>query len=140
MVDLSALSPLYLQGLSVSDDFSRVLRKRLTDAHIQLAPSRAEAAQVLYFFDRNQSKRVHSINARGKKLEYELEESVSFSLTKPQDKFDRTQAPKIVIRRVQTNPDTQTLAREIEERELRKGMLREMADRLLRRLAAQARQ
>jgi outer membrane lipopolysaccharide assembly protein LptE/RlpB len=138
--DLSALSPLYVQGLPLSDNFSRVLRKRLTDAQVRLASTRGEATQVLHLFGRDQSKRVQSIDARGKSLEYELTEAVSFSLGETRDDFDKTQAPRITIRRAQTNPQTETLARQIEERELRRQMQREMADRLLRRLAAQARQ
>ncbi|QFY90109.1 hypothetical protein D5125_11780 [Magnetovirga frankeli] len=131
------ISPLYINGLALADPFTQVLRNNLRGAEVELTDNPAEARQTLYVFNHLRDKRVHSIGSRGKVLEYELIEQLSFRLGSPPDRLEREQAQQLRVSRVYTNPETETLGRQYEESELRRDMHQQLASRLLRQMAHQ---
>jgi LPS-assembly lipoprotein len=131
------ISPLYISGLAFADPFSQTLRNNLAGAEVVLVDSAVGAKETLYIFNHVRDKRVHSVGSRGKVLEYELTESLSFSLGRMPDRFAREKAEVLSVRRIYTNPETETLGRQYEEAELRKDMYQQLASRLMRQMAHQ---
>ncbi|MBF0256139.1 MAG: hypothetical protein HQL47_06710 [Gammaproteobacteria bacterium] len=131
------ISPLYINGLALADPFTQVLRNNLRGAEVEVTDNPAAAKQTLYVFNHLRDKRVHSVGSRGKVLEYELIESLSFRLGSPPDRFDQTKAEVLSVRRIYTNPETETLGRQYEEAELRRDMYQQLASRLMRQMAHQ---
>lgn len=137
-MSLASLSPLYISGLSPADPFSQVLRSNLRGADAQLVEDPASARERLVIFNHKRDKKVHSVGSRGRVLEYELTESLSFALGAMPDRFGQERAEVLSVSRVYTNPETETLGRQYEETELRRDMYQQLATKLLRRMAARA--
>lgn len=136
-MNMPEISPLFISGLAFADPFTQTLRSNLRGAEVELVENPAEAKQTLYIFNHSRDKRVHSVGSRGKVLEYELIESLSFKLGGQPDQFERERAQPLTVRRVYTNPETETLGRQYEEAELRRDMQQQLATRLMRQMAHQ---
>lgn len=136
---LGHLSPLYISGLGPTDVLFIMLRGQLAGSGVKITDKVSEANEQLFIYDRRVDKKTHSVTGRGKVLEYELIESLSFHLGGPPDILARQEAKPVTVRRVYVNPETETLARQAEEVELRRDMQQQLAGLLLQRLAAQAR-
>lgn len=133
------LSPLYISGLGVGDPLYSMLRGQLAGSGVKLVDNPTQAREVLHIYDRSQEKRTHSVTGRGKVREYELLETLSFNLGGSPDSTERLQNKPISVRRVYVNPETETMARQMEETDLRRDMQQQLVGMLLQRLAAQTR-
>lgn len=138
-MSLASLSPLFIRGLSTADPFYQVLRSNLRGADAEIVQDRAAARETLIIYNHKRDKKIHSVGARGRVLEYELIESLSFTLGSMPSRFERERAKVLSVRRIYTNPETETLGRQYEETELRRDMYQQLSTQLLRRISAKAR-
>lgn len=136
---LEHLSPLYIVGLGSTDPLYIMIRGQLVGSGVRITTNPAEAKEQLYIYGRGVDKKTHSVTGRGKVLEYELIESLSFNLGGPPDAMAQVRNKPIQVRRVYVNPERETLARQAEEIDLRRDMQTQLAGQLMQRLAAQSR-
>jgi len=132
----AAISPIHIQGLPSSDVFRQELESQLLNSDAQVTNDAAQAASLMRITNKRSKRRVLTVNSSGKVLEYELKESLSFSLS------DRAGNERIPVQSVQliqiyTNSEDDVLGGEHEEDSLREEMWRRLADQVLRRLSAQ---
>ncbi len=127
--------PLQIAGIAPYSDLGLALRHELETAGVALTDDPAQAAAVLRIGDPRSDSRVLSLDARNRAAEYELAESLRFSLRRPGQ--GELMAPQLIrVIRTLYKPADQVLARSREEYELRQRMREELARRLVRRLAA----
>ncbi len=127
--------PLQLAGLAIQDPLYTELRQALRVAGAE-AGSEPGGAAVLRISGRQSTRRVLSVDTRNKALEYELEESFLFSVHGA-DGSERVPEQRLRALRVIFNPEDEVLGRNREEDLLRGDMRRDLANRLVERLAAQ---
>ena len=134
----AAVSPLYIAGFDSRDALYRALRHTLTANGVSLTEARAQAASILRIDQRRSTRQVMSVDKRNKVVEYELIESLRFEL---RDAAGEVLVPAQSLRalRIHLNPELETLSRLREAEILREDMRRELAQRLVQRLAAQLR-
>lgn len=136
---LDQLSPLYISGIGLGDPLFMMLKGQLTGSGVQIVDNPAQAREQLHIYNRRMEKKTHSVTGRGKVREYELIESLSFNLGGTPDAMAQVQNKPVSVRRVYVNPETETLARQVEETDLRRDMQQQLTGMLLQRLAAHAR-
>lgn len=136
---LDQLSPLYVSGVGAGDPLYTMLRGQLTGSGVKLVDNPNQAKEQLHIYNRSQEKKTHSVTGRGKVREYELIESLSFNLGGTPDSMEREQNKPISVRRVYVNPETEVMARQTEEGDLRRDMQQQLVGMLLQRMAAQTR-
>jgi LPS-assembly lipoprotein len=129
-------SPVYVAGIASYTELSRELRLQLTRAGVEIAPSAAESASVLRVSGVNSKARVLSVNSRNKAVEYELEESASFAL-RTRDGQQLVEPQRVSVLRIQYRPEVGVLGSDREGKLMRRDMRRDVAGRIVRRLAAQ---
>ena len=136
-VSLAAISPLRLLGLPQTAGLYPALREELRAADVALTEFQESAAATLALSGHRIDKRIHSVDDKGKVLEYELIEEFSYTLTgNTTARGERRGHGTLRARRVYTNPETtEVLGRRNEEETLRKEMRRELAQNLIRRLS-----
>lgn len=128
--------PLALSGIQPYSDLSLVLREELRAAGVTLSDDAQQAAAVLGISDVRSESRVLSLDSRNRAAEYELAESLRFSLHRPgQGPVVKPQLIRVI--RTLYKPADQVLGRSREEEALRESMRRELARQMIRRLAAQ---
>ncbi len=128
------LQPLQLSGLAAAHPFMRVLRRQLTEAGVQLAESR-EAAVRLRILDLDRKRRVFSVNANNKAVEYEFVYRLRWRLEKPPGTVILRPEP-LVERRIVYEPGGELLGRVREAGLREQDVHADLAARLIRRLAA----
>ncbi|OGT90885.1 MAG: hypothetical protein A2514_07055 [Gammaproteobacteria bacterium RIFOXYD12_FULL_61_37] len=139
-VSLEGINPLYITGLSETDEFYRILRDYLTHYGVSVTDRKEGAAKQLSIFDRQSEKKVHSVGGRGKVLEYELIEGFAYHLgSSVPGQIEQEGANRLSVNRVYTNPETEVLGRANEETQIWRDMRQQLASRLIRMLSAKAR-
>ncbi|MCB1924387.1 MAG: hypothetical protein KDJ27_11705 [Gammaproteobacteria bacterium] len=128
-------SPLYITGLSTFDPLYRELTRQLDVASVTRSDSVDGAAAVLRIIKRDSDARVLSVDSRNKAVEFELEESARFSLTRAQGETADEQTVRVL--RIQFRPSDAVLGSERESVLTRRDMLRELAQKVLSRAGAQ---
>lgn len=128
-------SPIYIAGLSTFDPLHRELSRQLDAADVARADSIDGAAAVLRIIKRDSEARVLSVDSRNKAVEFELEESARFSLTRAQGETADEQTVRVL--RIQFRPSDAVLGSERESVLTRRDMLRELAQKVLSRAGAQ---
>jgi LPS-assembly lipoprotein len=126
--------PLQVTGLGLHDPLYRELQQALELAGAGAATD--GGAAVLRISDRRSTRRVLSVDNRNKAVEYELEESFRFSVHDAQGR-ERVPEQDLLSLRIIFNPEDEVLGRNREEDLLRADMRRDLANRLVERLAAQ---
>ncbi|MFM1892648.1 MAG: LPS-assembly lipoprotein [Pseudomonadota bacterium] len=126
---------LRMTGLSIQDPLYRELQQALQLAGADTT-AEGDAAAVLRISDRRSTSRVLSVDSRNKVVEYELEESFLFSV-RGSDGSERIPEQRLITLRILLNPQVQVLGRNREADLIRIDMRRELANRLVERLAAQ---
>lgn len=128
-------SPIHVSGIRPHSGLQRELARQLETAGVGIAASAADSAAVLRIDRRSSDSRVLSVDSRNKAVEYELEESARFSL---RGADGRELAAEQTVRavRIQLRPGDAILAADREADRLRADMHRELAERIVRRLAA----
>ncbi|WP_078117907.1 LPS-assembly lipoprotein LptE [Thiosocius teredinicola] len=129
--------PIYIAGVQPYSDIYRELKKQLDIAGVAIAPDAQSSQTTLRIIRWKRDRRVLSLNSRNKVVEYEMEETVRFSLRNP-DGGERVPPQLIRVVRIQFNPQDAILGSEREGELLREDMLRELVERMLGRLAAQS--
>jgi len=126
----AGLTPLAVTGIAPDTPLYLALQERLGDA---LVSDPARATAVLAISDRQSTNELLTVDARNKAHEFELRESLQFSIRHD----GRESAPQTLsAHRIHYSPGDAILARNREATELRQAMIDELADRLLQRLAA----
>ena len=128
-------APLYISGISPYSALHREIEEQLRIAGVALAPVAAESAAVLSVADWRQESRLLSVDSRNKAVEFELEESARFGLrARGGEELVATQTARAT--RIQFRPETAVLGSSREAELLRADMIRDLAQRIVRRLAA----
>lgn len=128
--------PLAVSGIPPYSDLGRVLREELRAAGAILTDDAHQAAAVLQITDVRSSSRVTGLDSRNRAAEYELAESLRFSLRRSGKQV--LVEPQIVrTTRSLSITTNQVLGRSREEDTLRESMRRDLVRQLIRRLAAQ---
>ena len=136
-LDLAGVpAPLHVSGIPPYSSLARELRHQLEQSGIAIVDTRADSGSVLRIGRRETDSRVLSVNSRNKAVEYELEESAQIAL------YDRAGAelvaPQTVrVLRILLRPGETLLGSNREEDLLRADMRCELAERIVRRIAAQ---
>ncbi|MCB1761017.1 MAG: hypothetical protein KDI68_14700 [Gammaproteobacteria bacterium] len=130
--------PVYIQGLARGDYLRLQLEERLITSDAGMAAAAEQGKSRLRIGSRVSDRRVLAVDSSGKVIEYELRESLSFSLS---DAGGAMRVPEQSITLIQSyiNPETEVLGGAQEEQRLRQDMWQRMADQIMRRLAAQLR-
>jgi LPS-assembly lipoprotein len=136
-VDLTSVpGPLHISGIRPYSPLARELRRQLEQTGIAVVDARADSGSVLRIGRRDTDSRVLSVNSRNKAVEYELEESARIALYGLDGR--ELVAPQTVrVLRILLRPGETLLGSNREEDLLRADMRRELAERIVRRIAAQ---
>lgn len=129
-------SPIFIAGISPYAELAREIERQLEIAGVAVAPSAAEGAAVLRITRWDRDSRLLSVNSRNRAVEYELEESAVFSLH-ARGGGELVGEQGVQVTRIQYRPETAVLGSSREAELLRGDMRRELAERIVRRLAAQ---
>ena len=128
--------PVYISGVQAYSPLHRELSSQLRQAGVALAGDGKSAASLLRIHDRSSRRRVFSVDSNNRAVEFELEESLRFSLRHAaQGELIEDQTVRVL--RILYRPGSEVLAREREETQLREDMRRELVGRIIRRLQAQ---
>ena len=129
-----SMSPAFVEAHS-SSSLAVMLREALRANEVQLAAAPADASLVVRILEEQSDSRVLAVNSDGKVIAYEIRYEVSFDAVghggSSADRQTIEQAREYV------NPDIEVLGKAQEEALIRQDILRDVADRILRRLKAQ---
>ncbi len=129
------MEPVYLAGLADANPFMRVLRRELEQSGVQLADNPKKAGGVIRVRRLDRQRRVFSVNANNKVVEYEILYTLWFSAEQPPG-TRILDAPPLQARRIIYEPGGELLGR-VREAELREAdVYADLARRLIRQLAA----
>ena len=128
-------SPLHVSGVDPYSTLRRELEQQLRIAGVQLSAGAADSAAVLHVSNWTSDARLLSVNSRNKAVEYELEESARFRL-RANDGRELVAEQVVRVVRIQYRPEVAVLGSEKEAELLRKDMRKDLAGRIVRRLAA----
>ena len=134
MVPPPQLSPVWVSGLASHHPFYRELTHQLEVSGAKLAVDEQSASTLLKIHRQKTDRRVLSVNARNNTVEYEILESLEYSIQYPVDTAAEHQF--LSAHRILFNPGTQILGRDREETLLRKNMYEQLARLLINQLAA----
>lgn len=129
-------SPVHIAGIDRFSALHRELVSQLQRAGASITASSADSAVVLLIRDLESDARLLTVDSRNKAVEYELEESARFEIRSP-DQQVPVKPQTVRVLRIQFQPPEAILASEREATLLRKDMRRELAQRMLQRVAAQ---
>ena len=135
-LDLSAIpGPVHITGIRPYSPLARALQKEFKAAGLPIANGAAESGSTLRFTRYDKDSRVLSVNNRNKAVEYELEESAEFALYQSGGS-ELTPPQTVRVLRILLRPSDAILGANREEVLLREDMRHELAQRIVRRLAA----
>lgn len=132
-----AMQPAFVQA-SADSTLKPALTGALQDNGVRLASSANEAKLVVRILNEKSDSQLLAVNRTGKAIAYEIRYRVDFDATGPG--LTRP-VPRQTVEdsREYVNPDIEVLGKEQEASLIRQDLLRDVADRVLRRLLAQAR-
>ena len=125
-------NPIYIAGVDKNSDFYRELARQLRGAKSVVTETRSLAKSVLTISDYRSRERQLTLNSSNQAVEYELEESFNFSV---QTSRTTVQSRPLKVTRVLGRTESETLAREREEREMRINMRHDLVNQLMYQLA-----
>jgi len=136
-LNLSSIAgPIYISGVAQFSPLHRELGQQLKKSGASLTSNSNNAKSLLTLRNQSSDERLLSVDSRNRGVEYELEESVQFSLrSNNQGEIASPQTVRVV--RILFRPQDQILASEREENQLRIDMQHDLARRIVKRLAAQ---
>jgi LPS-assembly lipoprotein len=124
----------YLQTEDPYSDFYASLREGLRARGATVVESPQDASAVLRILEDSSGQRILSVSARNVPREYEIFYQVTFSLEVPGSPSREPES--LLVTRSYTYDETQVLGKSAEEQELRQSLARDLARRVLRRIAA----
>ncbi len=134
----TALGPMFVTGVNTRETLYAEIRRSLNAGGIRITQDPARARSWLKISDSDFQQNVLSVDARGKVVEYELVQTLAFSVLDRQRKPIVPQAT-LIARRSFVNPETTVLGKSSERDRLRDAMQRELVRKLMARLQARAR-
>ena len=123
---------LYVPGAGVAQE----IRRTLTAGPTRVVASAAQAQATLRILAEARDKSVHTITGTGRVYEFELRLAVRFELSMTGREAPVIPPTEAVARRIITYSEAAPTAKEAEELLLFKDMQAEIADRILRQVAA----
>ncbi len=125
-------NPIYIAGVDKNSDLYRELARQLRGAKSIITETRSLAKSVLTISDYRSRERQLTLNSSNQAVEYELEESFNFSVQTSNTTVERR---PLKVTRVLGRTESETLAREREEREMRINMRHDLVNQLMYQLA-----
>jgi len=125
-------NPIYIAGVDKNSDLYRELARQLRGAKSVVTETRSLAKSVLTISDYRSRERQLTLNSSNQAVEYELEESFNFSV---QTSHTTIESRPLKVTRVLGRTESETLAREREEREMRVNMRHDLVNQLMYQLA-----
>ena len=121
-----------LEGVALYSDLSREITRQLHQAGVQIVTQGGQ--HILEISERQQDKRLFSVNAQNEAVEYELLLSWQFNLKRPGETASLNPT-RIHTRRIVYQPQNNRLSSDREVQQLRTDMQRELVTRMLRQLS-----
>ena len=125
-------NPIYIAGVDKNSDLYRELARQLRGAKSVVTETRSLAKSVLTISEYHSRERQLTLNSSNQAVEYELEESFNFSV---QTSNTTVESRPLKVTRVLGRTESETLAREREEREMRVNMRHDLVNQLMYQLA-----
>jgi len=125
-------NPIYIAGVDKNSDLYRELARQLRGAKSVVTETRSLAKSVLTISDYRSRERQLTLSSSNQAVEYELEESFNFSV---QTSSTTVESRPLKVTRVLGRTESETLAREREEREMRINMRHDLVNQLMYQLA-----
>jgi LPS-assembly lipoprotein len=125
-------NPIYIAGVDKNSDLYRELARQLRGAKSVITETRSLAKSVLTISEYRSRERQLTLNSSNQAVEYELEESFNFSV---QTSNTTVESRPLKVTRVLGRTESETLAREREEREMRVNMRHDLVNQLMYQLA-----
>ena len=125
-------NPIYIAGVDKNSDLYRELARQLRGAKSVVTETRSLAKSVLTISEYRSRERQLTLNSSNQAVEYELEESFNFSV---QTSRTTVESRPLKVTRVLGRTESETLAREREEREMRINMRHDLVNQLMYQLA-----
>lgn len=125
-------NPIYIAGVDKNSDLYRELARQLRGAKSVITETRSLAKSVLTISNYRSRERQLTLNSSNQAVEYELEESFNFSI---QTSNTTVESRPLKVTRVLGRTESETLAREREEREMRINMRHDLVNQLMYQLA-----
>jgi LPS-assembly lipoprotein len=125
-------NPIYIAGVDKNSDLYRELARQLRGAKSVITETRSLAKSVLTISNYRSRERQLTLNSSNQAVEYELEESFNFSV---QTSRTTVESRPLKVTRVLGRTESETLAREREEREMRINMRHDLVNQLMYQLA-----
>jgi len=125
-------NPIYIAGVDKNSDLYRELARQLRGAKSVITETRSLAKSVLTISNYRSRERQLTLNSSNQAVEYELEESFHFSV---QTSNTTAVSRPLKVTRVLGRTESETLAREREEREMRINMRHDLVNQLMYQLA-----
>ena len=125
-------NPIYIAGVDKNSDLYRELARQLHGAKSVVTETRSLAKSVLTISNYRSRERQLTLNSSNQAVEYELEESFNFSV---QTSRTTIESRPLKVTRVLGRTESETLAREREEREMRVNMRHDLVNQLMYQLA-----
>lgn len=125
-------NPIYIAGVDKNSDLYRELARQLRGAKSVVTETRSLAKSVLTISDYRSRERQLTLNSSNQAVEYELEESFNFSV---QTSSTTVESRPLKVTRILGRTESETLAREREEREMRINMRHDLVNQLMYQLA-----
>jgi LPS-assembly lipoprotein len=128
--------PVHISGIQAYSPLHRELTRQLQQAGVALADDGNSASSLLRIHDQRSGRRLLSVDSNNQAVEFELEESLKFSL-RHATQGELVEDQTVRVLRILYRPGSEVLAREREEKQLRDDMRRDLVGRIIRRLQAQ---
>ena len=125
-------NPIYIAGVDKNSGLYRELARQLRGAKSVVTETRSLAKSVLTISEYRSRERQLTLNSSNQAVEYELEESFNFSV---QTSRTTIESRPLKVTRVLGRTESETLAREREEREMRVNMRHDLVNQLMYQLA-----
>lgn len=125
-------NPIYIAGVDKNSDLYRELARQLRGAKSVVTETRSLAKSVLTISEYRSRERQLTLNSSNQAVEYELEESFNFSV---QTSRTTVESRPLKVTSVLGRTESETLAREREEREMRINMRHDLVSQLMYQLA-----
>ena len=125
-------NPIYIAGVDKNSDLYRELARQLHGAKSVVTETRSLAKSVLTISEYRSRERQLTLNSSNQAVEYELEESFNFSV---QTSRTTIESLPLKVTRVLGRTESETLAREREEREMRVNIRHDLVNQLMYQLA-----
>lgn len=129
---------IYIAGVEPYSDLDREIQRRIKGSGSTIATAAAGSDALLSISSRISDKRSMAVNRTNDDAEFELTEGYKFALRAP-GKGELVPSQTVRVTRILYAPDSETLSGSNEEKQLRKEMIRQLVDQMMRRISIRLR-